>query len=303
MMQYASAIHIDQLSKTYRTLKKGRVDALKNLSLSVMPGESFGFLGPNGAGKSTTIRLLLGLMRATSGSAFLFGQPVTSQSAREKVGYLPENPSFPDQASVVDVLTLVGRMHGMDNSRLQNRIATVLEQVNLAHALKQPIRSYSKGMVQRLGIAQAVVHDPDLLILDEPMSGLDPIGRALVKDLIKEWKRQGKTIFFSSHIISDVETACDRVGIIVKGQLREVQDISTVLTGGVSGYRLLLSDNIDGFDTVFSGSYYEFQCEKKALGKTLAALEQQNTLPVLVEPIRCDLEHYFLDVVGIAKES
>ena len=302
-MQHSPAVQIDQLSKTYRTLKKGRVDALKNLSLSVVKGESFGFLGPNGAGKSTTIRILLGLMRATSGTAFLFGEPTSSPRARQKIGYLPENPSYPDQVTAMDLLMLVARVHGVDKSLLQQRISSVLEQVDLAHACKQPVRSFSKGMVQRLGIAQSVVHDPDLLVLDEPMSGLDPIGRSLVKDLIKDWKKQGKTIFFSSHIISDVETTCDRVAIIVKGRLQDVQDVESVLTGGVSGYRLLLPGNIDGFATVPSGAYYELHCKKQELCSTLATLEKRLVTPVLVEPIRHDLESYFLKTVAAAKQK
>ncbi|NCP04398.1 MAG: ABC transporter ATP-binding protein, partial [Deltaproteobacteria bacterium] len=197
-----NAIEINNLFKVFRGKKLARVEALKDLSLAIPKGEVFGFLGPNGAGKSTTIKTLMGLIRPTSGRVRLMGLDVTDARSRLLVGFLPENPAFYDFLSAREYLQFVGRTFKMEPALLKKRIEEVLERFDLVAAAKRPMRGYSKGMVQRLGLAQTLVHDPDLYILDEPMSGLDPLGRALVKDLIKELKQKGKTVFFSSHITS-----------------------------------------------------------------------------------------------------
>lgn len=191
----ASAIAIDSISKTYIGKKRVRVEALKNVSLTVGLGEVFGFLGPNGAGKSTTIKCLVGLMRPTKGTATIMGESIPSIASRRNIGYLPENPSFYDYLSAEEYIRFVGSAFQMPADELTRKSEEVLKLLELWDARKRPIRSYSKGMVQRVGLAQVLVHDPDVFILDEPMSGLDPLGRSLVKEIISDLKRRGKRYF------------------------------------------------------------------------------------------------------------
>jgi ABC-2 type transport system ATP-binding protein len=228
------AITCRRLSKTYRLgLRARKVEALADLDLAVEPGCIYGFVGPNGAGKSTTIKVLVGLVRASAGSAALFGKDVGDPRARRAVGYLPENPSFHDFMRPLEVMRYLGRLSGLSGADLDRRALELLERVGLGHALDLTVRKFSKGMVQRLGLAQALVHDPPLLVLDEPMSGLDPIGRKEVRDLVLELARQGKTIFFSTHILSDVESICDRVGMIFRGRLVREGALGSLLDGTV----------------------------------------------------------------------
>ncbi len=230
------------LSKTYRGKRGSRVQALKGLTLAIEHGEVFGFLGPNGAGKSTTIKTLMGLIRPTSGSASIMGKDVASREARRHVGYLPENPAFYDYLSAAEYLAFVGRAYGMDLPLLEEKSAEVLHLLDLWEARKRPMRGYSKGMVQRVGLAQALLHDPDVYILDEPMSGLDPLGRALVKDIILDLKQRGKCVFFSTHITSDVESVCDRVGVIVKGEMKCVRKVDEITLDGITGYDIRFAE-------------------------------------------------------------
>ncbi|MBK9516518.1 MAG: ABC transporter ATP-binding protein [Anaeromyxobacter sp.] len=233
------AISCSRLSKTYRLgLRARKVEALADLDLAVAPGSVYGFVGPNGAGKSTTIKVLVGLVRASAGSATLFGTPVDDPRARLTVGYLPENPSFHDFMRPLEVMRYLGRLSGLSGADLDRRALALLERVGLGHALDLSVRKFSKGMVQRLGLAQALVHDPPLLVLDEPMSGLDPIGRKEVRDLVVELGRQGKTIFFSTHILSDVESICDRVGMLLKGRLVREGTLGSLLDGTVRAVEL-----------------------------------------------------------------
>jgi ABC-2 type transport system ATP-binding protein len=236
-MTYAVETH--QLGKSYRLGLRARiVDALDALDLRVDEGSIFGFVGPNGAGKSTTIKILVGLIGATRGDASIFGRRIEDPSARDVVGYLPENPSFHEFLRPGEVLALMGRLSGMSGETLARRADEMLELVGLADAKDLTVRKFSKGMVQRLGIAQAMIHDPPLLILDEPMSGLDPLGRKDVRDLIVELRRRGKTIFFSTHILNDVETLCDRVGMILKGRLVAEGALSSLLDGSFRSVEL-----------------------------------------------------------------
>lgn len=211
---------IDNISKTFREGLSGRkVQALTDLSLQVSRGEVFGFLGPNGAGKSTTIKVLLNLIRPDTGNAALLGHDVRHPAVRKKVGFLPENPYFYDYLTAEELLWFGGRTSGMEKQTLKIRVPQLLKRIGLHSASRRHLRSYSKGMVQRAGLALALVHDPEVVILDEPMSGLDPLGRKMVGDLILELKEQGKTVFFSSHILNDIERFCDRIGIIAEGRL------------------------------------------------------------------------------------
>jgi ABC-2 type transport system ATP-binding protein len=215
------AIVVEGLTKTYKPmwpwLKETTV--LSNVSLSVGQGEIFGFLGHNGAGKTTTMKVLLGLVRPTCGRIELLGTPADNVAVHARIGYLPETPYFYDYLTADEFLRFYGRLAGLPREGLQQRVPQLLERVGLMEARHRPLRKFSKGMLQRIGLAQALIHDPELIILDEPMSGLDPIGRKEVRDLILSLRDQGKTVFFSTHIVSDVEMICDRVGILAKGRM------------------------------------------------------------------------------------
>jgi ABC-2 type transport system ATP-binding protein len=215
----APAIELQALEKRFRvSLGVGRRTALNKLSLSVQPGEIYGFLGPNGAGKTTSIKILTSLLRADGGSARVFGENPGLSSTRRRIGFLPESPVFYDHLTGREFLHFCGRLCGMDGEAVRRRAGELLERVGLGHAADLQIRRYSKGMNQRVGIAQALIHDPELVILDEPMSGLDPMGRADIRDLIVHLRKQGKTVFFSTHIIPDVEIICDRIGLVNRGR-------------------------------------------------------------------------------------
>jgi ABC-2 type transport system ATP-binding protein len=194
--------------------------AVKDLNLRVYAGEVFGFLGPNGAGKTTTMNVLLGFVNASSGAAYLFGVDVREPIARQRIGYLPELTYYYKFLTAEELLRFYGRIFRVPGAELDRRIDELLKLVELDHARKRPIKTYSKGMQQRAGLAQALINDPDLLILDEPTSGLDPIGRMKVREIIQRLKQLGKTVFFSSHELGEVETVCDRVAIINQGELK-----------------------------------------------------------------------------------
>lgn len=280
------------LTKIYRKLKK-TVLALDSLSLELRPGEVFGFLGPNGAGKSTTIKILTGQIRPTSGEAKVLGFSAGEVEGRRQMGYLPENPSFYDFLTGREYLRFVARCFGADTSKA---VELVLEKVDLTAAADRPMRTYSKGMVQRLGIAQTLVHDPELYILDEPMSGLDPMGRALVKDIIKDLKRRGKSVFFSTHITADVEVVCDRLGVIVGGRLRALDSVASILQSGIEGYTVQAVSK--------DGTVLEKTVDKERLQEEMEQLWAQGIRVERIEPKRQDLEAFFLNVVANAsKES
>ncbi len=211
----------EDLTKSYASGWPGRPPfvALDGLCLTVGRGEIFGFLGPNGAGKTTTLKILLGLVRATSGKAFLLGQPAGEVEARRRIGFLPESPYFYDYLTAEEFLGFYGELAGLSRGVIAQRIADLLQLVGLTDARTRQLRKFSKGMLQRIGLAQALIHDPELVILDEPMTGLDPMGRKQVRDLILSLRDRGKTVFFSTHILHDVEMICDRVGIVMKGRL------------------------------------------------------------------------------------
>ncbi len=212
------AITLQALSKSFGKGRKKSL-VLDNLNLEIPAGEVFGFLGPNGAGKSTSIKLLLNFSRPESGSIQVLGKQTRQEEFRQHLGYLAEFPIFYDHLTGTETLTYSARLSAVPRAIYQQRIPLLLERMNLAHAAGKKVHSYSKGMKQRLGMANALVHDPELLILDEPMSGLDPVGRHLMKELILELRSQGKTVFFSSHILSDIASLCDRIGILNRGRL------------------------------------------------------------------------------------
>lgn len=303
-----NAIEIRDLSKIYKGKRGRMVNALEHLNLTVPAGEVFGFLGPNGAGKSTTIKAILGLIGVTGGSADICGMPVPSDEARRKIGYLPENPSFYDFLSGSEYLAFVGKAFAMGDGLVAEQSARVLRLLDLEQAANRPIRSYSKGMVQRLGLAQALLHDPDVYILDEPMSGLDPIGRSLVKDIIKELKKAGKTVFFSTHITADVEAVCDRVGVIVQGKLQTVDRVENILQSGVEGYCVQIAgmelppEFAATFQIVSQNENVKEVVVPKERFKIFMEYVIKSGVEVdIIETKRKDLEAFFLEIVAKGK--
>jgi ABC-2 type transport system ATP-binding protein len=213
-------LSVEHLSKTFhKPFTRRRVEAVRDVSFEVRKGEVFGFVGPNGAGKTTTIKMLMGLIFATGGKATIFGHDVPSPEAMRKVGFLPENPYVYPYLTPREFVTLCGRLSGLSGDDLSSRVEQVIAKVGIAYAIDRPVRALSKGMGQRVGLAAALVHGPELLVLDEPMSGLDPVGRKDVRDIILEERAAGRTVFFSTHILSDVEALCDRVCILRKGEV------------------------------------------------------------------------------------
>ena len=221
----------EHLSKTFAVgFFRKKVRAVEDLSLEVKRGEIFGFLGPNGAGKTTTIKMLMGLIFPTSGSGHVLGKPIGNLEAKRRLGFLPETPYFYDYLTAEEFLDLAGALADVPKAERKKRADALIERVGLAHARGRALRKFSKGMLQRVGIAQALMHEPELVVLDEPMTGLDPIGRKEMRDLILALRKEGKTIFFSTHILSDVELLCDRVGIVVAGKIRDVGRLTELLS-------------------------------------------------------------------------
>jgi ABC-2 type transport system ATP-binding protein len=256
-----SLIQVDGLRKVYRQgFWMRRVEAVRGISFAVSRGESFGFLGPNGAGKTTTIKILMGLMRPTGGDVRLFGCAVPDRKAREKVGFMPENPYVYPYLTPREFVGTCARLSGLRGLALRDRVEHVLRQTGIAYAASRQVRQLSKGMLQRTGLAAALVADPELLVLDEPMSGLDPGGRKEVRDMILEERRQGRTIFFSTHILADVPALCDHMAILQKGQ--------TVLAGRLDE---LLRREVRRTDVTMAVADAEFReaCEKRGLGTRL----------------------------------
>jgi ABC-2 type transport system ATP-binding protein len=297
------ALEIQGLAKDYAVgfWKKTSRTALKSLHLNVTQGETFGFLGPNGAGKTTTLKLLMGIIFPTSGTATILGRDIGDPEVKRKVGFLPEQPYFYDYLSAPELLDYYAQLSGVSAGTRQRRIAELLEQVGLRDVGNKQLRKFSKGMLQRVGIAQAIIHDPEIVFLDEPMSGLDPVGRHDVRELIQHLKDQGKTIFFSTHILSDAEALCDRVGIIHKGELRgvgvvndfrsRVADKTEVIWLG-AGALASVTDLVS--DTHTTGDTVRGTVQSANLDRLLEKLRQQRARLISVTPISRTLEDYFL---------
>lgn len=238
-----SVLRIQNLSKDYHTGWGKTLRALNDLSLEVEEGEIFGFLGPNGAGKTTTIKILLSIIFPTKGKAWLLDKEIGDALLMHKIGYMPENPYFYRFLTGEEFLLFYAQLSGMPREDAKKKAARLLEVVNLKHAAKVRIAQYSKGMVTRVGLAQALITDPALLLLDEPMSGLDPIGRKEIRNLIHQLKEEKKTIFFCSHILADIEMLCNRIAILNKGDLVKLGTVSEILDSGPTHYTVTF-DNL-----------------------------------------------------------
>jgi ABC-2 type transport system ATP-binding protein len=243
LLMMTPAIATDRLSKDFPIgfWRKRPYRALDALTLEVQPGEIFGFLGPNGAGKTTTLKLLMQLIYPTSGEAYILGQPAGDLAVRHRIGYLPENPYFYDYLTAEELLIYFAGLFGLTGAARRARVAALLDEVGLGAERRLQLRKFSKGMVQRVGIAQALINDPDVVVLDEPMSGLDPLGRHSIRALILRLRERGKTVFFSSHILSDAEALCSRVAILAGGRLAAMGSVSDMLGGEVRGWELVVT--------------------------------------------------------------
>ena len=303
------AIETIDLAKTYAVgfwRKKPRV-ALRPLNLAVEEGEVFGFLGPNGAGKTTTLKLLMGLVMPTAGTARILGKDINDAEIKAQIGFLPEQPYFYDYLTARELLQYYARLSGVEPKGRDHKIEAMLERVGLKDAACVQLRKFSKGMLQRVGLAQAILHDPRVVFLDEPMSGLDPVGRREVRDLMEELRQQGKTVFFSTHILSDAEALCDRVAIIHQGELRGVGHV-TELTSAVAAKVELIWNG----SAVPSG-LTALGAECHIIGETVRAVvleaQQETVLAILqrerlrlvsLTPVRCSLEEYYMQKVNSA---
>ena len=297
------AIEINGFQKTYRVgfwFQEQKV-GLKNLNLSVNEAETFGFLGPNGAGKTTTLKLLMGLISPTAGSAKILGRDWRDPEIKKRIGFLPEQPYFYDHLTPRELLDYYGRLSGLPSRERKLRVPKMIERVGLADSADVQLRKFSKGMLQRIGIAQAILHDPAVVFLDEPMSGLDPIGRKEVRDLIQSFKLEGKTVFFSTHILSDAEALCDRVAVMHQGELRGVGVVAELVSKAENrveilwqGAQALRSIKALGGDCSEAGDIIRAELDENSLQSALEALRNSNARLISVNPVRASLEEYFV---------
>ena len=298
------AVEILGLEKTYKIgfwHQKPKI-GLKNLNLEVPQGEVFGFLGPNGAGKTTTLKILMRLIFPTEGRALILGRDWRDSAVRARIGFLPEQPYFYDHLTPIELLNYYGTLAGVSAADRRSRIPKLLERVGLADQGRVPLRKFSKGMLQRIGIAQAVLHEPEVVFLDEPMSGLDPVGRRDVRDFISSLHREGKTIFFSTHILSDAEALCDRVAVLNQGELRAVGVVSDLVAEHRSRFEVLWQGKsaipaMEAFGTSchVAGDVVRAAVSSDRLYALLDVLRKQNAQLISVSPAGGSLEQYFLE--------
>lgn len=291
-------IKIENLTKIYKQKRK-KIKAVDNLSFSVMKGEILGFLGPNGAGKSTTIKIMMGLIKPTSGKVFINGINVNNPKSRKNLGFLPENPNFIDTLTGKDFLLFSARMHGLNKTEAEKRVNNLFKELSLVEAAERSLKKYSKGMLQKIGFAAAIIHNPDILILDEPMSGLDPIGRYYFKSMFKKLKSEGKTIFFSSHIIPDVEDLCDRVAIINKGKLIGILDMEKIKAFSTTGYEIVFKNgnDLDIQCDILKDNLKKINVDASMLLVTIEKLKNKNIEIISINPVKKDLETVFVELI------
>jgi ABC-2 type transport system ATP-binding protein len=307
-----AAIEILGLEKTYalgfwgKKLKR----ALKPLHLRVENGEIFGFLGPNGAGKTTTLKMLMGLVFPTAGRARILDMEFNDPRVKAQIGFLPEQPYFYDYLTARELLDYYGQLSGVHARERSRRVSEMLDRVGLRDAAGVQLRKFSKGMLQRVGIAQAILHDPRVVFLDEPMSGLDPMGRREVRDLMEQMKAQGKTVFFSTHILSDAEALCDRVAIINLGELRgvgAVPDLTASVRGKVElvwhGTGVPASLKALGADCHVTGNIVRAILPEEKQDAALESLKREHLRLISLTPVRTSLEDYFVARLKPEKET
>lgn len=306
------AIEILGLEKVYSVgfWRKRPKCALSRLELTVENGEVFGFLGPNGAGKTTTLKILMGLVFPTGGTARILGMELDDPRMKAQIGFLPEQPYFYDYLTARELLRYYGHLSEVTGNRLESKVDEVLDRVKLRDAADLQLRKFSKGMLQRVGIAQAILHDPKVVFLDEPMSGLDPMGRHEVRNLIEDLKTEGKTVFFSTHILSDAEALCDRVAIIHLGRLQGVGSVAELTAGvsaqveivwaGTSGPSAL---KVLGVDWHVAGDTVRAVVAQEKQGAVLEILQRERARLISLTPLRTSLEDYFVANVGMAQDK
>ena len=299
-----AAIEILGLEKTYMVgfWRKQPKRALQPLHLTVEEGEIFGFLGPNGAGKTTTLKMLMGLVFPTSGTARILGRDWTDPEIKAQIGFLPEQPYFYDYLTAHELLDYYGQLSGVPAKDRRRRVEEVLQRVGLTDIKGVQLRKFSKGMLQRAGIAQAILHNPKLVFFDEPMSGLDPLGRREVRDLMEQLKQEGKTVFFSTHILSDAEALCDRVAIIHKGELRgvgAVEDLTSTVQGKVEviwqGTQIPASLKALGAECHVTGDTVRAVLAENQQDAAIDALRRERIRLIAITPLRTSLEAYFVE--------
>lgn len=301
-----TAIEILGLQKTYNVgfWRKRPKCALKPLHLTVEEGEIFGFLGPNGAGKTTTLKMLMGLVFPTGGSARILGKAIGDPEIKAQIGFLPEQPYFYDYLTARELLDYYGQLSGVPAKERSHKIMEILDRLGLRDAVDVQLRKFSKGMLQRAGIAQAILHDPKVVFLDEPMSGLDPMGRREVRDVMEQLKQAGKTVFFSTHILSDAEALCDRVAVLHLGELRGVGAVADLTSSVQSKVEIVWQGRS------VPASLKTLSTECRVSGETVRAvlletnqdaaidaLRRERLRLVSVVPVRTSLEDYFIDKV------
>jgi ABC-2 type transport system ATP-binding protein len=306
------AIEILGLEKTYRVgfWRKRPKRALHPLHVSVEYGEIFGFLGPNGAGKTTTLKLLMGLVFPSSGSARILGHEWTDPQVKAQIGFLPEQPYFYDHLTAHELLEYYGQLSGVPAKERKRRVDEVLQRVGLRDIRGVQLRKFSKGMLQRVGIGQAILHDPKLVFFDEPMSGLDPMGRREVRDLMEQLKNEGKTVFFSTHILSDAEALCDRVAIIHRGELRgvgRVADLTSTVQGKVEviwqGTVIPASMKALGAECHVTGDTVRAVIAESQQDAAIDALRRERQRLIAITPVRTSLEAYFVEKLQRAETT
>lgn len=305
------AIRTEKLSKVYLSgFWRIPYTGVEDLDLEVPEGTSFGFIGPNGAGKTTTIKTLMSLQKATGGRAWIHGVPVPDPESRRRVGFLPERPYFYEHLTAGEFLDFYGRLVEVPGAERKRRITRLLDRVDLARFRDVPLGKFSKGMLQRAGLAQALIGEPDLLVLDEPMSGLDPLGRVLVRDLILEERRAGRTVFFSSHVLADVEAICDRVAIVVGGKLRGQGTVPELLGHTVAHVDCVFDGVEEGGEGAEAGVEGVRAAPGGSLHKRLPPDEADRWIDAVrkaggsvqsVVPAQRTLEHVLLDEVERAR--
>lgn len=321
IMVDAPAIEVLKLHKTYRDglILRRSFEALRGVSLQVDRKEIFGLLGPNGAGKTTLVKLLLGIVRKTKGEARMLGRPAGDRAARREIGYLPENLRIPRHHNANSALDLYGQLSGLSAGEIKKRRGELLDLVDLADRARDSVKKYSKGMLQRLGLAIALLHDPKLIFMDEPTDGLDPAGRAKVRQILLRLKEQGKTIFLNSHLLQEVEMVCDRVAILDRGVLRGIGTVEQLVVGTPEGVKIemqvigprpMIDDALSGFNASSiksSGSdLHALQvqlADQEGVDQLVDGLRSRRVSIVSLQHHRISLEEAFLEVLGIKTDE